>query len=59
MLDAAALSLWAAAGAQKTLAAGLGWLPTRLDFRPRRVFAKAAGQGCDGIAPQDGERSTS
>ena len=30
MLDAAALSLWAAAGAQKTLAAGLGWLPAVL-----------------------------
>jgi hypothetical protein len=59
VLDAAALSLWAPAGAQKTLAAGLGWLPTSLDFRPRRVFGKAAGQGCNGMVPQDGERSTS
>ena len=30
VLDAAALSMWAAAGAQKTLAAGLGWLPAVL-----------------------------
>jgi uncharacterized membrane protein YeiH len=30
VLDAAALSLWAAAGAQKTLEAGLGWLPAIL-----------------------------
>lgn len=29
-LDASALSLWAAAGAQKTLEAGLGWLPAVL-----------------------------
>jgi len=30
VLDAVALSLWAAAGAQKTLTAGLGWLPAVL-----------------------------
>jgi uncharacterized membrane protein YeiH len=30
VLDAAAISLWAAAGAQKTLGAGLGWLPAIL-----------------------------
>ena len=30
VVDAAALSVWAAAGAQKTLAAGLGWLPAAL-----------------------------
>ena len=30
VVDAAALSVWAAAGAQKTLAAGLGWLPAVL-----------------------------
>jgi uncharacterized membrane protein YeiH len=30
LLDGAALSVWAVAGAQKTLAAGLGWLPAVL-----------------------------
>ncbi|MEU4596493.1 TRIC cation channel family protein [Nocardia sp. NPDC023988] len=30
LMDAAALGLWATTGAQKTLAAGLGWLPALL-----------------------------